>query len=143
MIEKDFWKHKTLEQMTEEEWEALCDKCGKCCYRKIIEGFLFRKRFLQTKVACNLLDLNTQRCSNYQNRCLLQKDCTKITPQNIGKLKWLPKTCAYRFLKENKDLPPFHPLVTGNDEALKKYGIMIEGGIHEEDVTDWDLYIIE
>lgn len=74
-----FWQEKSLLEMNEAEWEALCDGCGKCCYRKYIQGRGKREQLYYTSVACNLLDVNTGRCTNYSNRFIIESDCTKLT----------------------------------------------------------------
>ncbi len=35
MFPDKFWETKPLESLNSEEWEALCDGCGKCCLNKI------------------------------------------------------------------------------------------------------------
>ena len=37
-------------------------------------------------------------------------------------LNWMPKSCAYRLIHENKDLPEWHPLLTGNLDGTRLAG---------------------
>lgn len=142
-MEKDFYKTKPLSKMTEEEWEAICDGCGKCCYRIFIEGRGKNTKYCYTKIACNFLDLKTGLCSNYKNRFKINKECTHLSKKNVKKFDWLPKTCAYRLLSENKPLPPWHPLISGDKTSVQKANIQIKNGIHEKDVENWEDYILE
>lgn len=142
-IAADFWRHKSLLEMNEAEWEALCDGCGKCCYRKFIMGRGKRERLLYTRIACNLLDVSTGKCQNYLKRFQIEKDCTKLTKKNLPDFSWLPKTCAYRLLYEAKPLPDWHPLITGDSNSVRQAGVLIKDGIHENEVIDWFEFVIE
>jgi hypothetical protein len=123
---KPFWRTKTLAQMSAEEWESLCDGCGKCCLHKVqIKGFKLKI----TNVACRLLDPHTCRCSNYPKRKTLVPDCVVFTPESLGAMDWLPTTCAYRLVHEGKDLFDWHPLKSGSAESVHEAKISVRGRI--------------
>lgn len=141
-MEKDFWKKKELKDFSDEEWEAVCDGCGKCCYRKYISGKGKKTRLYYTKVACNFLNLRTNRCTVYENRFLKCPDCEKLTRENLASCTWLPDTCAYRMLAEGKELCFWHPLVNGKRDSILESGIYIREGIHEKDCNDWMNFVL-
>ena len=120
--EKPFWETKKLSELTEEQWESLCDRCGKCCLLKV---GIFRIRF--TKIACPLLNICTGRCKDYANRWNSVPECIKLTSQNLKKCKkWLPKTCAYLWVLKKHTLPPWHPLVSGRLNSVHTFGISVK-----------------
>jgi len=126
-----FWKTKTLPEMTREEWESLCDGCGRCCLNKLEDEDT--GRFLYTRAACKLLDLESCRCTDYANRHARVPDCVALTPENVGSLGWLPATCAYRLLEEGKNLQWWHPLVSGRTETVTEAGIAVTGEAYSEE----------
>ncbi len=137
----EFWKKKTLEEMTTAEWEALCDRCGRCCLEKLRDdrtGITY-----ETSVSCRLLDIATGRCSNYANRQKYMADCIKITPYNIKNIDWLPNTCSYKLVEKKQDLPPWHPLKTGDVDAAKHNGKSVcSYAIHPVNANkDWSKHI--
>lgn len=139
-----FWRRKTLEEMTTDEWESLCDGCGKCCLHKIEDIDSGKVYF--TNVACRMLDLDTCRCRDYTHRSQLVSDCSVLTPQMARVLTWLPKTCAYRRLAEGKDLAWWHPLVSGGHASVRSAGISIcERAISEAliDLSDLEDYVVD
>ncbi|WP_194755320.1 YcgN family cysteine cluster protein [Aliidiomarina indica] len=131
-----FWEHKSLAQMTREEWESLCDGCGKCCLHKLIdadEGDPQRPMSADevahfTHVTCQLLDHSSGRCSDYPDRLKTVPDCVVLTPDNLESIHFMPPSCAYRRLYEGHDLPSWHPLRhQGSQEAMRKAGMSIVG----------------
>lgn len=140
LIAPRFWETKSLLEMNEIEWEALCDGCGKCCYRKYLDE---DDELYYTRIACNLLNTKTGKCTNYPKRFQYEDDCTKLTKENLPDFTWLPKTCAYRLIYEGKPLFDWHPLISGNPKSVKLAGIAIQNGIHERDVIDWFDFVID
>ena len=127
--------------MSLEEWESLCDHCGRCCLNKLEDedtGAL-----ALTSAACNLLDLNTCRCTQYAQRKQYVPECVNLK-QQFADYKWLPETCAYRLLNHGKPLPEWHPLITGRPESVKEAGIAVSDfAVKESSVDDLEDYIIE
>lgn len=141
-----FWKMKTLSEMSKEEWESLCDGCGKCCLIKLEDEDTGLR--LGTDIACKLFDGETCRCKDYTNRKAKVPDCVVLTPQSVKSLPWIPKTCAYRLLAEGKDLYDWHPLVTGDPMSTHKAGMSVIGqtvSIPDDQLEsiDWEDHIVE
>ncbi|MBR1911534.1 MAG: YcgN family cysteine cluster protein [Treponema sp.] len=141
-MEQNFWQTKLMKDFTEAEWEAVCDGCGKCCYRKYITGSGKREKLHYTKVSCDFLNLKTNRCMVYDTRFEDCADCEKLTKENVSSCSWLPETCAYRLLHEGKPLAQWHPLVSGNTDSVRLSGMCIQDGIHEKDCDDWQDYVL-
>jgi uncharacterized cysteine cluster protein YcgN (CxxCxxCC family) len=131
-----FWQRKRLADMTDAEWESLCDGCGRCCLVKLEDEDTAETYF--TDVGCRLLDGQTCRCRDYAHRSEKVDDCVRLTPKVVHELRWLPPTCAYRLLDEGKDLYWWHPLVSGDPDSVHQARISVRGRVNgsEDDVPD-------
>ena len=125
-----FWETKNLIDMNENEWESLCDKCGKCCVIKL-EDF-DTQQVHYTNVSCKLLCEKSASCKDYENRKSIVPDCIILSPDNLKDLKWMPETCAYKLLNEGKNLPYWHPLLSGNDKEIVKSGNSVKNRVTNE-----------
>ena len=138
-----FWKTVPLERMSAEQWESLCDGCGRCCLHKLRDEDTEELAF--TNVSCRLLDTQSCRCSRYETRRDWVPDCVSLTPAALAEIDWLPPTCGYRLVAEGRDLAWWHPLVSGSAETVHKAKVSVRGralnerqaGLLEDHVVDW------
>jgi hypothetical protein len=137
----EFWKHKRLSQMSHDEWESLCDGCGRCCLHKLEDEE--DGRIYYTSVACDLLDISSCRCTDYANRQVKMPDCIQLSVEQAEHFDLLPPTCAYRLLAEGEPLPEWHPLITGNPQSVFDAGIAVgEFALREDQITDITEHVI-
>src|SRR3974390_633809 len=111
--ELPFWKRKSLEEMTQDEWESLCDGCGRCCLVKLEDEDSGKVYF--TDIGGKLFDPASCPCADLAPRPRKVRDCIQVTPAKVRALGCLPPTCAYRLSAEGRDLAWWHPLVSGSD----------------------------
>mgnify|MGYP000073364555 CR=1 FL=1 len=126
-----FWE-KPLNELTDSEWESLCDGCGRCCLKKIEDEA--DRQIYWTRVICRYFDEQDHRCTCYKERSTLVPDCLNVRQMRIEEnMHWMPETCSYRLRAEGKALPDWHPLLTGGKEAMQAAGISVGGQVLSED----------
>jgi uncharacterized cysteine cluster protein YcgN (CxxCxxCC family) len=137
-----FWKSLALTEMSREQWESLCDGCAKCCLQKLEDEDTGEIYF--TNIVCRLLDLGNRRCTRYLERSTLVPSCVSVTTALLEDPYWLPSSCAYRLLAEGRDLPAWHPLVSGSHQTVVSSGNSIQGRVvPETEADDWEYHLID
>lgn len=144
-LRPNFWAEIPLAEMTKEEWEALCDGCGKCCLNKL--QYRGVKKVAYTRIACKLFDGATSRCKHYENRHDHVPECVQFTYETMQEhVWWMPRSCAYRLLYEGKPLADWHPLLSGDPDSVARAGMSMRGRtLSEADIPedDWENYIMK
>ena len=136
MPDSPFWTYKTLSEMSFDEWESLCDGCGKCCVMKLEDvdtGMIY-----PTTIGCTLLNCQTARCRHYETRQKHVPDCITLTPDNLDSLPWMPRSCAFRCINEGRPLPDWHPLISGTPQSVIDSGHSMAGKLIEADAIAED-----
>ncbi len=123
-----------MPEMNRDQWESLCDGCGKCCCIRLEDedtGAIYI-----TDVVCKLFDANSCQCTDYPKRSVHVPDCVTLTPENVDQLNWMPQTCAYRLVANSVDLPEWHHLVSGSRQTIHDAGMSVQNAVISELAVD-------
>ena len=131
---REFWNTTPLSNLNDDQWESLCDGCGKCCLHKLQDEDT--DEVFYTRVACRLLDTRSGGCNDYANRFSRVPDCMNIRALTADQFAWLPATCAYRLRHNDQPLPDWHPLMSDNQHSVHKQSGAIRGRVISEDEVD-------
>ena len=158
LAKTQFWLSKSLNEMNQQEWEAICDGCGKCCLNTFIDSededdftatdqLREGEQLIFTNIVCQYLDNATCGCSEYEKRQTLVPSCVKLTKENLKDIFFMPQSCSYRRLHEGRGLATWHPLLNNGDKTkMHELNISVKDKtVKDCDVKleDFDLYIAE
>jgi uncharacterized cysteine cluster protein YcgN (CxxCxxCC family) len=143
-----WWENTKLADMSREQWESLCDHCGKCCLIKLEDeedGQVY-----YTDVICDLFQDENCHCGDYWNRETRVPTCIRLTQDNLEQINWMPPSCAYRRIQDQQGLPEWHHLITGDKNVIHSVGCSVKGKtifekqIHneyefEEHIVEWPI----
>ncbi|MCH9696584.1 MAG: YcgN family cysteine cluster protein [Gammaproteobacteria bacterium] len=132
-----FWENKPLFELSDSEWEALCDGCGKCCLIKLEDEDSGEVAF--TNLHCQYFDMDTCRCNHYSERSRLVPDCLDLRKHFDECLPWLPTTCAYKRLATGEPLADWHYLISGRHDTIHEAGVSIRSYAQCEKTASDDL----
>lgn len=140
-----YWESKKIHELSQEEWEGLCDGCGKCCLQKLQDEDTDQVYF--TSISCRFLDTHSCKCKVYEQRFEYLPECLSLTKDNLSSaLYWLPSTCAYKLVYEEKPLPSWHHLVSEDKEVIHLLNFSVRDKVTSElevDVDDWEDFIVD
>ncbi|MBX2869609.1 MAG: YcgN family cysteine cluster protein [Acidiferrobacterales bacterium] len=114
--------------LSEQQWEDLCDGCGRCCLVKLEDEDT--SEIYYTNVACEYLDRKTCRCKDYENREENNPACMVLDRTSFETLSIMPFTCAYRLAHERRSINQL-----ANSLSVKGK-VVSEEYIHEEQLMD-------
>lgn len=153
MLEDKFWVKKSLVEMNQDEWEAICDGCGKCCLHTFIDSDEEDNTFestdvlregeeiIYTAIVCRYLDTKKCFCTEYEQRTTLVPSCVKLTKDNIDDIFFMPPSCSYRRLHEGRGLASWHPLLNNGSKAvMHRMGISVKGRVMKDNQIDMELF---
>lgn len=125
MTNNKFWEVKPMSEMSDDEWESLCDGCGKCCLVQLQDDET--EELLQTNVACWLFDDKKCQCRSYIDRANLEPSCLIMDKKNVAaSVEFAPETCAYKLLHDGKPLFSWHPLISGSKNSVHKSNVSVK-----------------
>ncbi len=136
-MKNEFWKTKSLFDMTRTEWESVCDGCAKCCLQQLQDEQT--EQLVFTDVVCDLLDEGSCKCTDYLNRSTRVPSCMTMTKENVEECaEFAPPSCAYRLLLVGEDLPEWHHLNTGHKQSIHTRGKSVRGRVRQQNSVDMD-----
>lgn len=131
----EFWRELSLYEMSTEQWESICDGCGKCCLQQLEDESSAQLVF--TDIVCDLLDTDTCRCTDYTHRSIRVPNCMSMNPDNVAECaEFAPPSCAYRLLLQGEELPVWHHLRSGSKQTIHKLEKSVAGRVVKRTVVD-------
>ena len=120
------------DNLSADEWEAICTRCGKCCLHSLQDDET--EEIYHTNILCRYFDIEKSVCTIYEKRCQVVPNCLKLSKDNVDKLPFMPKSCAYRKLFDASYQDKPTPAIKGR----VVYETEVDWQNPEDYIVDWE-----